>query len=124
MLDMRAFSELPRQDLCDAKPVVGKIAAGRGFVPRVTCHLLVQEAGGSLLTGEWPGSYFMQMSHVRIPEIGKQSCCFFAFTSHRVQARPGLWQNRMLRRLLPRGDRPGTCHCQAGEALGRQVSLS
>lgn len=76
-LDMRAFSELPRQDLCDAKPVVGKIAAGRGFVPRVTCHLPVQEAGGSLLTGEGPGSYFMQMPHVQIPEVGKESCCFF-----------------------------------------------
>lgn len=95
-LAMRGFSELLRQDLCDVKPVVGKIAAGRGFVPRVTCHLPVQEAGGSLLTGEGPGSYFMQMSHVRIPEIGKESCCFFASPSHRVQARPGLCQKRML----------------------------
>lgn len=76
-LAVRAFSELPRQDLCEARHIVGEIAAGhRGFVPRVTCHLSLQEAGGSLLTSEGPGSYFMQMSHVRTPGSGRTKLLF------------------------------------------------
>lgn len=117
-LAVRAFSELPRQDLCDAKHIVGKIAAGhRGFVPRVTCHLSPQEAGGSLLTGEGSGSYFMQMSHVRTPGNGRTTAAFPRPPSTQVQAWPGLWHRCMLRRLLPRRDEQGTCHFQAGEAL-------
>lgn len=90
---VRAFSELPRQDLCDAKHTVGKIAAGqRGFVPRVTCHLSLQEAQVARSSPVYgAGSDFMQMPHVRTPDLGQESCCFFASPSTQGAGTAGPW---------------------------------